>query len=65
MDGALVLLHHPVDHGQPQAGAFADFFRGEKRLEDMLLHLRGNALACIRNAEYYVASGLDLKTGFP
>ena len=60
--GLAVDLHEPamvidyaVDHGEAEAGAFAPFFRGVKRFENMRLHLLADPAAGIDHADAGVA----------
>ena len=39
------LLDDAVDHGEAKTRAFADLLRREERLEDLVLHLRRDAMA--------------------
>ena len=46
-----MLLHDRVRDGQAEAGALADFLRREERIEDLRLHLVGNARAVVVDLE--------------
>ncbi len=51
------LLHDAVARRQPEAGPLPFFLRGEKWLEDVLLHLRRHARAGVGHRELHVLAG--------
>ena len=51
LDPALVLFDNAINRRQAQAGAFADFLGGKKRLKDALEIFRRNAAAGVRLAD--------------
>src|SRR6185437_13735903 len=53
-DMAARLLDETVNHRKPEAGAFADLFGGEERLEYFLLDGRGNSGPGVAHREHNV-----------
>src|ERR1019366_6687679 len=51
LDPSLVLLHDPVDGGEAEARALAQFLRGEERIEDPGQDLRGHAGAGVGHGD--------------
>ena len=62
------LLSEPVDHAQPEAGAFADLLGGEERLEGAAGDLGGHAAAGIGHGDHDIIAGprfaVDVHIGF-
>ncbi len=59
LDKAPVIVHHSVNHGQSETGAFAALLRGKKWLEDMRLHLPAHAASGVAHAD----AGIILRAG--
>src|SRR6202035_4231563 len=55
-DVAARLLDDAVDHGKPEAGSLADLLGGEKRLEDLVAHVSGDAVAGILHLNEHIIS---------
>ena len=53
-DVAAGLLDDAVDHRQAEAGALADLLGGEERLEDLVAHRCGNAVALVLDFNQHV-----------
>ena len=56
-DEAAGLLDDAVDHRQAEAGALADFLRREERLENLVAHVGGNAVAVVLDLDQHVVGG--------
>src|SRR5262245_38598515 len=54
---AATLLHGAIDHGEAKACAFAEFFGGEKRFENMRLGFFIHAEASVGNGKHDVTAG--------
>ena len=61
---ALVLGYDAVDHGEPQARAFAAFLGGEKRFKYMPQDFRGNARTRIRDRQADAGAGVQSRMLF-
>jgi hypothetical protein len=59
-DGAVALLHDPVDGGQAEPGALARRLRGEEGLEDPGPDLLGHPDAGVAHREHHVGAGGDV-----
>ena len=62
-DVAAILFGDAVDHGEAEAGAFADFLGGKEGFEDLLPHLLADARAGIGDGEFYVFPRRDVGAG--
>src|ERR1700674_1066834 len=60
MNEAIVLFDDSVDRGETQSGPFADFFRGEKRLEDAVSSCRIHPNSGVGYGENDVAASLNV-----
>ena len=51
------LLDDAIDHRQAEAGALADLLGGEERLENLVAHVGGNAVAVVLDLDQHVIGG--------
>src|SRR5580704_19524088 len=58
LDPAVMLLDDAVDRGEAEAGALADRFRREERLENVRLHQGINPAASVLDTDTYETAGV-------
>jgi len=59
----MATLDDTVDHGKPQAGAFADLLGGKEGVEDPLPDFRENTLAGIFDQQLHKGPWLQIRLG--